>query len=39
VSLTLEIPIFWVPWVIAFSCGAAALVLLHNLLRPRQEIV
>lgn len=39
VSDTLELPIFWVPWVIALGCGLVVLVLLHALVHPRQQVV
>jgi TRAP-type C4-dicarboxylate transport system permease small subunit len=39
VTSTLQIPVFWMPWVIAASCAVTVAVLLHQLLRPGQEVV
>ncbi len=39
VSLTLELPIFWVPWVMAFCCGVVVLVIAYNLVHPRRELI
>ena len=39
VLLTLEVPVFWIPWVIAFSCGIVILVLIHGLLQPGKELM
>lgn len=39
VSSTLQIPLFWVPWVISFSCCVVALVIFHNLLHPGREMI
>jgi len=39
VSATLEVPVFWVPYVIALSCGVVVLVILHNLLHPGKEMI
>ncbi len=39
VSLTLQIPVFWVAYVIAVSCGVTVLVTLHNLLHPGREMI
>jgi len=39
VTATLQIPVYWVPWVIAFSCIAVALVILHNLVHPGREMI
>lgn len=39
VTATLQIPLFWVPHVIAFSCAVTALVILHNLLHPGREMI
>jgi TRAP-type C4-dicarboxylate transport system permease small subunit len=38
-SNTLEIPLFWVPWVLAFSTAVVAMVILHNLLNPTKEMI
>ena len=39
VSQTLEIPVFWVPWVIGVCCFAVMLVIAHNLIRPEREMI
>lgn len=39
VSMTLAIPLFWLPWVIALGCGLTALVILFHLLRPGRELI
>lgn len=39
VTSTLQIPIFWVPQLIAFSCAITTLVILHNLLHPGKEMI
>lgn len=39
VTQTLEAPLFWVPWVLAFCSAVSALVLLHQLARPESELV
>lgn len=39
VSSTLRLPVFWVPWVMAFACGLVALVILYNLLHPGREMI
>ena len=39
VTLTLQMPVFWVPFVIAFSSGVVVLVILHNLLHPGKEMI
>jgi TRAP-type C4-dicarboxylate transport system permease small subunit len=39
VSTTLRMPIFWVLYVIAFSCAVTVLVILHNLLHPGKEMI
>ena len=39
VTATLELPVFWLPWVMGFSFGVVAMVLMHDLLRPRQMLV
>ena len=39
VTSTLQFPVFWVPYVIAFSCAVVALVILHNLLHPGKEMI
>ena len=39
VTSTLQIPIYWVPYLIAFSCAVVALVIFHNLLHPGKEMI
>ena len=39
VSLTLELPIFWVPWFMGFCCGVVVLVIGYNLIRPGREMI
>ena len=39
VSLTLQLPIFWVPYVIALSCGLVVLVILFHLTHPGKEMI
>ena len=39
VTSTIELPVFWVPWVMAVSFGVTALVVVFHLVRPGQELV
>jgi len=39
VTATLQLPIFWVPYVIAFSCAIVILVVMLNLLHPGREMI
>lgn len=39
VTSTLRLPVFWLPWIFAASCGGMVLVILHDLLYPGEEIV
>ena len=39
VSQTLQFPVFWVPFVIAFCCAVVVLVILHNLIHPGREMI
>lgn len=39
VTLTLELPVFWLPWVIALSCAVVVLVIFYNLLHPGRELI
>lgn len=39
VTMTLGIPLFWVPWVIALGCGLTTLVILYHLLQPGRELI
>jgi TRAP-type C4-dicarboxylate transport system permease small subunit len=34
VTSTLQIPVFWIPYVIAASCGIVAMVIVYNLFHP-----
>lgn len=39
VTLTLQLPVFWVPYVIGTSCAVVAMVILHNLIHPGRETI
>jgi len=39
VTPTLQLSVFWVPYVMAFSCAVVVLVVLHNLLHPGKEMI
>ncbi|MBN1124738.1 MAG: TRAP transporter small permease [Sedimentisphaerales bacterium] len=39
VSQTLQMPVFWVPYVIGVCCGVVVLVIFHNLVCPRREMI
>jgi len=39
VTLTLQVPVFWVAHFMAFSCAIVALVILYNLLHPGKEMI
>ncbi len=39
VSQTLELPVFWLPWVIGFCCFVSALVIVYNLIHPGREMI
>lgn len=39
VTATLQIPVFWLPYVLALVCGTSALVVLHNLLHPGKVMI
>lgn len=39
VSATLQIPMFWVPYIIAFSCAVTVLVVIHHLFHPGKELI
>jgi len=39
VSSTLQVPVFWVPYVMALSCVVVVLVVFHNLLHPGKEMI
>ncbi len=39
VSQTLELPLFWLPWLMAVSCLTVALVILYNLTHPGRTML
>ena len=40
VAQTLEVlPIFWVPWIIAFCCLVVILVIVYNMIHPGREMI
>ncbi len=39
VSATLQMPLFWIPWVIALSCLVVILVIFQNMIHPGREII
>jgi hypothetical protein len=39
VTLTLQIPVFWILYVISISCMLVALIIFYNLLHPEKVIV
>lgn len=39
VSLTLELPIFWLPWFIGICCFVVMLVIIYNLIHPGKEMI
>lgn len=39
VTPTIQIPVFWVPFVIGFSCAVVMLVIVHHLVRPGKEMI
>ena len=39
VSQTLQLPVFWVPFVIGFCCAVVVLVIGHNLIHPGREMI
>jgi TRAP-type C4-dicarboxylate transport system permease small subunit len=39
VSQTLQLPVFWVPFVIGFCCAVVVLVILNNLVHPGREMI
>jgi TRAP-type C4-dicarboxylate transport system permease small subunit len=39
VSMTLQLPIFWVPYVLAFSCGLVVLIKLYHLTHPGKPMI
>jgi TRAP-type C4-dicarboxylate transport system permease small subunit len=39
VTLTLQLPVYWILYFIAFSCALVALVIFYNLLHPGKEMI
>lgn len=39
VSMTLQLPVFWVPYVMAFACVVVVLVTLYHLLHPGKALL
>jgi TRAP-type C4-dicarboxylate transport system permease small subunit len=39
VSLTLQLPVFWVPYVLAASCGLVVLIKFYHLTHPGQPMI
>jgi TRAP-type C4-dicarboxylate transport system permease small subunit len=39
VSQTLQLPVFWVPYVIGVCCGVVVLVIAYNLVHPGREMI
>lgn len=39
VSMTLQLPVFWVPYVLAGSCGLVVLIKLYHLTHPGQALL
>ena len=39
VTQTLQLPIFWLPMVIALCCFTVVLVILHHLIYPKREMI
>jgi TRAP-type C4-dicarboxylate transport system permease small subunit len=39
VSMTLRLPVFWVPYVMAFACAVVVLVTLYHLLHPGKALL
>jgi TRAP-type C4-dicarboxylate transport system permease small subunit len=39
VTATLQLPMFWVLWLVAVCCFMVALVIFYNLLQPRKELI
>ncbi len=39
VTLTLQVPIYWLPWIISASCMVVVLVIFHNMLHPGREMI
>jgi TRAP-type C4-dicarboxylate transport system permease small subunit len=39
VTATLQLPMFWVLWLVAVCCFMVALVIFYNLMHPRKELI
>ncbi len=39
VSMTLQLPVFWLPYVVAFACGQVVLVTLWHLSHPGKPLI
>jgi TRAP-type C4-dicarboxylate transport system permease small subunit len=39
VSMTLQLPVFWVPYVMAFACAVVVLVTLYHLFHPGKALL
>ena len=39
VSMTMQLPVFWVPYVMAFACGVVMLVTVWHLLHPGKALL
>jgi TRAP-type C4-dicarboxylate transport system permease small subunit len=39
VSMTLQLPVFWVPYVMAFDCSVVVLVTLYHLFHPGKSLL
>jgi TRAP-type C4-dicarboxylate transport system permease small subunit len=39
VTDTLQVPVFWVPYVMSVSCAVVVLVIFHNLVHPGKETI
>jgi TRAP-type C4-dicarboxylate transport system permease small subunit len=39
VSMTLQLPVFWVPYVMAFSCGVIVFITLYHLFHPGKALL
>ena len=39
VTATLQMPVFWVPYVMSISCAVVVLVILYNMVHPGKEMI
>ncbi len=39
VTPTLQLPVYWVSWIIALACALVVLVIIYNMLNPGKELV